>query len=125
MPPCRFGTSAILGGHLELPSRDPLADGEALRLKTRLDGEHWLLSEYLGMLTGAAASFGALFSRLADAERLPAVIHCLGGKDRTGLTIALLLTALGVQREAVLNDYQFTNDYRGVAHGPEVVPLVV
>lgn len=111
--------------HLELPSRDPLAEGEASTLETRLDAEHWLLSEYLGMLTGAAASFGTLFSRLADADRLPAVIHCLGGKDRTGLTIALLLTALGVEREVVLDDYQFTNDCRGVAHVPEVVELFV
>ena len=111
--------------HIELPSRDPLADGEASRLKTRLDGEAWLLSEYFGMLTGAAASFGVLFSRLTDAERLPAVIHCLGGKDRTGLTIALLLTALGVQREDVLDDYQITDDCRGVAHVPEVVQLFV
>lgn len=111
--------------HLELPSRDPMDKCEASRLKTRVDGERWLLSEYLGMLTGAAASFGTLFSRLADAERLPAVIHCLGGKDRTGLTIALLLTALGVQREVVLDDYQITNDCRGVAHVPEVVGLFV
>jgi protein-tyrosine phosphatase len=57
------------------------------------------------MLANAAASFGELFARLADRGRLPAVIHCLGGKDRTGLTVALLLTALGVPREIVLDDY--------------------
>ncbi len=77
------------------------------------------------MLTGGAASFGALFSRLADADHLPAVIHCLGGKDRTGLTIALLLSALGVQRDDVLDDYQLTDDYLGAARTPEVVQLFV
>lgn len=53
------------------------------------------------------------------------MIHCLGGKDRTGLTIALLLAALGVEPEIILDDYELTNDYRGVAHVPEVVELFV
>lgn len=77
------------------------------------------------MLDEAAALFGDLFSRLADPGRLPAVIHCLGGKDRTGITIALLLSALDVERAVVLNDYQFTNDCRGVAHVPEVIEVFV
>jgi protein-tyrosine phosphatase len=111
--------------HLELPSRDPLDPGESAGLVTRLDGERWLLAGYCEMLASAATSFGDLFSRLADPVRLPAVIHCLGGKDRTGLTIALLLTALGVPREAVLDDYQLTSDYRGVAQSPDVVGLFV
>ncbi len=111
--------------HLELPSADPLDQGKVSGLKTRLEGEQWLLSECLGMLTGAAAPFGVLFSRLADAQRLPAVIHCLGGKDRTGLAIALLLTALGVRREDVLDDYQLTNDCLAAARIPEVVQSFV
>ncbi len=109
--------------HLELPSRSALDEAWSAALKTRLDGEQWLIADYVGMLDQAAAVFGDLFSRLADPGRLPAVIHCLGGKDRTGMTIALLLTALGVEREIVLDDYQLTNDCRGVAHVPEVIEL--
>lgn len=99
--------------HLELPNRNPLDAGESAGLVTRLDGERWLLADYRGMLASAAPAFGELFSRLADPGRLPAVIHCLAGEDRTALTIALLLTALGASREVVLDDYQLTNDYRG------------
>jgi hypothetical protein len=111
--------------HLELAHRDPLEDTEAAALVTHRDGERWLLADYRGMLASGAATFGELFSRLGAPRRLPAVIHCLGGKDRTGLTVALLLTALGVPRQVVLDDYQLTNDYRGVAHSPEVVALFV
>jgi protein-tyrosine phosphatase len=111
--------------HLELPSRAPLKGAESAKLKTRLDGEQWLLGDYVGMLDEGAVTFGHLFSHLARPGRLPAVIHCLAGKDRTGITIALLLTALGVEREIVLDDYQLTNDYRGVAHVPEVIELFV
>jgi protein-tyrosine phosphatase len=111
--------------HLELPGGNPLAEGEPAKLRNRIDGERWLLEDYLGMLARAPALFGTLFSHLADPARLPAVIHCLGGKDRTGLTTALLLTALGVEREVVLEDYLLTNDYRGAANVPEVVELFV
>jgi protein tyrosine/serine phosphatase len=65
------------------------------------------------MLANGAAPIGDLISRLADSTLQPAVIHCFGGKDRTGLTIALLLTALGVPRETVLDDYELTGSCRG------------
>ena len=111
--------------HLALPNRDPRAKGEHARLTSRAEGERWLAADYLGMIASGAACFGDLFSRLADPGRVPAVIHCAGGKDRTGLTIALLLTALGVEREVVLDDYQLTNDYGGVTHRPDVIELFV
>ena len=110
--------------HLEIPSRELHKSG-ATGLRTRRDGEEWLLADYLGMLDGAAVAFGNLFSRLPGSGRLPGVIHCLGGKDRTGLAIALLLTAAGVEREIVLDDYELTDDCRGVIHVPEVVELFV
>jgi len=36
------------------------------------------------------------------------LFHCSAGKDRAGLTAALLLSALGVAREDVLADYELT-----------------
>jgi protein-tyrosine phosphatase len=42
---------------------------------------------------------------LASPGALPAIVHCAGGKDRTGLTVALLLSALGVDRDTVLDEY--------------------
>jgi protein-tyrosine phosphatase len=41
---------------------------------------------------------------LAD-DGLPAVIGCAAGKDRTGVTIALLLDLLGVPRDVIVEDY--------------------
>ncbi|WP_119698244.1 tyrosine-protein phosphatase [Microbacterium halotolerans] len=51
--------------------------------------------------------------RLARAARLiaqddPAVVHCTAGKDRTGVTTALVLSAVGVPDEAVVADYART-----------------
>ena len=37
-------------------------------------------------------------------------MHCAAGKDRTGVTVALLLDAVGVERSEVIADYVATND---------------
>jgi protein-tyrosine phosphatase len=108
--------------HLEVASGD-LAELPAGSLRTRRDGEEWLAADYLSMLAGAAPAFGRLLSRLATDGELPAVIHCLAGKDRTGMAIALLLTALGVDRGTVLDDYELTSDCHA-SRVPEVVELL-
>jgi protein-tyrosine phosphatase len=41
----------------------------------------------------------------AHAENLPIIMHCIHGKDRTGLIIALLLLLLGVDEPTVVLDY--------------------
>ena len=41
------------------------------------------------------------------------------------MVAALLLSWLGVDRETVLDDYELTDQYRGVDHVPEVVDLFV
>ncbi len=50
-----------------------------------------------------------LLDMLCTSEAHPAVLHCAGGKDRTGVAIAIVLTALGVPRDAVMQDYLETN----------------
>jgi protein-tyrosine phosphatase len=46
---------------------------------------------------------------LARPNALPALVHCLVGKDRTGLLVALLLELLGVPRDVILADYVASN----------------
>jgi protein-tyrosine phosphatase len=57
-----------------------------------------------------APQFGNILRRLAAGD-LPAVEHCSSGKDRTGVFSAILLTALGVPREVVIQDYLLTTRY--------------
>jgi protein-tyrosine phosphatase len=74
----------------------------------------------------SAGQYYAMFARILDAESLPLLLHCTAGKDRTGFGAALLLTALGVSHEHVMEDYLATNLFwrRETAHGLDLPPPV-
>lgn len=44
------------------------------------------------------------------AQGVPTLVHCTAGKDRTGLTVAVALSAVGADREAVVADYALTGE---------------
>ena len=46
------------------------------------------------------------------AGNTPLLFHCSAGKDRTGVAAALILLALGVSRQDVMEDYLLTNTCR-------------
>lgn len=50
-----------------------------------------------------------IFKILIDEPQSPMVFHCMAGKDRTGAVAALILSALGVPREVIEQDYLDTN----------------
>jgi protein-tyrosine phosphatase len=95
--------------------RDVVPPPPPPEMSTR-DGEEMLRDMYVGALVHSAAEIGGILGALADPARTPAVFHCHGGKDRTGIVAAVLLLALGVDREAVLDDYEATSRYRQVEH---------
>ncbi|MCI0158720.1 tyrosine-protein phosphatase [Leifsonia shinshuensis] len=45
---------------------------------------------------------------IADTGEEAVVVHCTAGKDRTGIVVALALTAVGVDRATVVADYAAT-----------------
>ena len=45
---------------------------------------------------------------VAHTVRLPTVVHCAAGKDRTGVVLALVELLLGVPEEHVVADYMRT-----------------
>lgn len=54
-----------------------------------------------------APSYRALFELLGSGK-VPLVVNCSAGKDRTGTAVALVLGALGVSRDTILADYVLT-----------------
>ena len=64
---------------------------------------------YLGYLEFGPSSWLRLFEILASKERLPVVLHCTAGKDRTGVSTAFLLSILNISRALIEADYLLTN----------------
>lgn len=59
------------------------------------------------------AKYKPMFDQLLALENDKALLfHCTAGKDRTGVGAALILFALGVDEQTILNDYELTNEFR-------------
>ncbi|MDJ0925894.1 MAG: tyrosine-protein phosphatase [Acidimicrobiia bacterium] len=87
-----------------------LIDGDFSSLPDLRDANRRLIREF-------ATQLGEALRLIAAPERLPLAFHCIGGKDRTGMAAALLLTLLGVPWETVKADYMRTNGRMGGAGG--------
>ena len=62
------------------------------------------MSDELRRLAVAGGGFGTAVGAIADSEP-GIVIHCLAGRDRTGIVVAVTLAALGVPDEEIVADY--------------------
>lgn len=55
--------------------------------------------------------YAKFFQYLLDQENGAVLWHCTAGKDRVGIGTALLLSALGVPKDTIYEDYLRTNQY--------------
>lgn len=54
-------------------------------------------------------AYRTVFELLSREDGPPLLFHCVAGKDRTGIVAALILSALGVPQEKILEDYLLSN----------------
>jgi protein-tyrosine phosphatase len=110
--------------HSELaldPPREVEVEVEHVPLMHEVDDEEWVEIDAIGDAQPDAASstravyleflerrrpqFAQAFAAVADSPEGTIVVHCHGGKDRTGLVVALLLRVAGVDVETIAADY--------------------
>ncbi|MGW7366717.1 tyrosine-protein phosphatase [Streptomyces sp. NPDC054841] len=80
--------------------RSILADGKAAAR---------MVASYRVIIKERTAEHSRVLHALAE-DSVPALMHCAAGKDRAGLSIAVSLLAVGVERDAIEADYLKSND---------------
>ena len=55
-------------------------------------------------------SWNNIFTILLDDNKGAVLYHCSAGKDRTGVVTAVILLALGIDKETIYQDYLLTNE---------------
>ncbi|MFK3980149.1 tyrosine-protein phosphatase [Micromonospora sp. NPDC050397] len=65
----------------------------------------YLANRYRDLAETGAAGIARAVGAIADEETAPVVVHCVAGKDRTGVVCALTLSLLGVSDEDIAADY--------------------
>ncbi|MEU2062946.1 tyrosine-protein phosphatase [Streptomyces sp. NPDC013455] len=106
--------------NVNLPLSDPadgaefwkmVRDGDLEQLRSILDGGKGaarMIASYRQIVTQRTAEHSRVLHALAE-DSVPALMHCAAGKDRAGISVAVTLLALGVEREAIVADYLESN----------------
>ncbi|MCQ9178257.1 tyrosine-protein phosphatase [Streptomyces sp. IBSBF 2953] len=93
-----------------------------------------MIASYRTIVRERTAEHARVLHSLAQ-DSLPALMHCAAGKDRAGLSVAVTLLAVGVERDAILGDYLESNarhrrykvrrsSTSGEAYSPEIMELL-
>ena len=88
----------------------PLFEEDALPFKWAEpdDPQPPLGEDYVAIAENGARALATALGVIAECEH-PVVFRCAAGKDRTGILAGLLLSALGVSDETIMEDYELTN----------------
>ncbi|MEU0228682.1 tyrosine-protein phosphatase [Streptomyces sp. NPDC006284] len=132
--------------NVNLPLSDPadgaefwkmVRDGDLDQLREILAGDKGaerMIGSYRLIIKERTAEHSRVLHALAE-DSVPALMHCAAGKDRAGLSIAITLLALGVERDAIVEDYLKSNathrrykvrrsSSAASAYSPEVMELL-
>lgn len=77
------------------------------------DARKYMEETYRSLITNQFSlnQYAKFFQYLLDQENGAILWHCTAGKDRVGIGTALLLHALGVPKNVIMEDYLRTNQY--------------
>lgn len=93
---------------------DQLAQAKKLVLKGKVnasDADKRMIDFYREYVTENPETIKKIITEILESED-PILYHCTAGKDRTGITTALILTILKFDKETIYNEYLLSNNYR-------------
>jgi len=100
----RFPVDDMAVTHHHLPLVEQILDPTKYSVP-----EGMLAARYQEISEIGATFIARAISIIADPDTHPIVVHCLAGKDRTGIVVALVLSLLGVDDDTAAEDYSLSN----------------
>ncbi|MFC3504958.1 tyrosine-protein phosphatase [Micromonospora krabiensis] len=73
------------------------------------DLARYLADRYADLAQTGTAGLAEAVGLIADSTSAPVVVHCVAGKDRTGIVCALTLAVLGVADDVIAEDYALSS----------------
>ncbi|NLU79538.1 tyrosine-protein phosphatase [Micromonospora sp. HNM0581] len=74
------------------------------------DLARYLADRYADLARTGTAGLAEAIGLIADDANAPVVVHCVAGKDRTGIVCGLTLAVLGVQDSEIAADYALSTE---------------
>ncbi|NML72343.1 tyrosine-protein phosphatase [Chryseobacterium sp. RP-3-3] len=93
---------------------DQLTQAKKLVLKGKVNGSDAnkrMIDFYREYVTENPEVIRKIITEILESDQ-PVLYHCTAGKDRTGITTALILTILKFDKATIYNDYLLSNNYR-------------
>jgi len=113
-PPGRIISLPVFDPEHDLFTRigTAIAGGTPQRTLTADEAAEAMVALYRWFVTGdlPRTVFAQALGHIVAPDGVPLLFHCTAGKDRTGWLAALVLSALGVDRELIVADYLRTNE---------------
>jgi protein-tyrosine phosphatase len=93
---------------------DQLDQARKLVLKGKVNGSDAhkrMIDFYKDYVTENPEVIKKIITEVLESDQ-PVLYHCTAGKDRTGITTALILTILKFDKKTIYNEYLLSNNYR-------------
>ena len=114
---CKGTTATILNApvyaDLQASEIPPLTIKPAAATTVAMQVQQLMIKNYQAKPRASAPYLRTVFDMMIDNSRLPMLIHCTAGKDRTGFVVAIILLAIGIPEASVIADYEYTRERIG------------
>ena len=92
--------------------------GQLQSMRSKAEADEAMKGLYASFITdaGVRARIRDVLQMLLETPEGSTLWHCFAGKDRVGITAAVILTILGASKEDIFTDYEATNKLREKAN---------
>lgn len=99
--------------------------GQLQSMRSKEEADQAMKGLYASFITdaGVRARIHEVLQLLLDTPEGATLWHCFAGKDRVGITAAVILTILGASKEDIFTDYEATNKMREKANAEVLAGL--